>query len=106
MEEPEIISQGVLPEVTPQEILPEDGQPERPVRTQDRYIIEMLMRMEESINKKIEEASRSTKEDLKSINQKLDAMNKKMDEDIVENRKSIEKLRREREQRELSLIHI
>ena len=34
------------------------------------------------------------------MNRKLDAMNKKMDEDIAENRKFTEKLRREREQRE------
>ena len=65
-------------------------------RAQEMEIMEILMSLQEG---------------QKSINQKLDAMNKKMDEDIAENRKSIEKLRREREQREqasqkLSLIHI
>ena len=82
-EEPEIVQPEILPEITPQEILPEDRQPEELMNTKDRYIIEMLMRMEET-NKRIEEGQKSTKEELNRIGEGLRATKEDLNSKIEE----------------------
>ena len=126
MEEPEIISQGALPEVTPPEILPEDEQPEELIHTKNRYIIEMLMRIEESqkstdkkmeiINKKMDESSQSNRETNQSIESLKADLSQKIEEGQKDNQKHIELLKEEfynqisetnrRMEEGLSLIHI
>ena len=106
-EEPEIVQPEILLEITPQEILPENRQPEELMNTKDRYIIEMLKKIEEG-QKKMEEGQKRIIEGQKSMKEslcrKLDECHNNMreviDRTITESRKFGEKLRREREQRE------
>ena len=78
------------PEVIPQEVQPELSQPEKQISTGETAFREWLKQMMESMNKKMDETSQSTKEELATINRKIEDGQRSTKE---ENRKNIESLK-------------
>ena len=73
------------PEVIQQETQPEASQPEKPTRPGDMDIIEILISMREESKKmmeKMDENSRSTKEELVTINKKIEEGQKSTKEEL------------------------